>query len=95
MKSNELLLDDIFSQLANMPVRCNRIQYVVSCSMGHEFKSKIKLISGKKSLFLKESKIKMVVISYLLFVFTLIIFIRTEKPGGGNNENKIKKVELV
>jgi hypothetical protein len=30
-------------------------------------------------LFLKESKIKMDVISYLLFVFTLIIFIRTKK----------------
>jgi hypothetical protein len=30
-------------------------------------------------LFLKESKIKMDVITYLLFVFTLIIFIRTWK----------------
>jgi hypothetical protein len=36
------------------------------------------------------------VISYLLFVFALIIFIRTcKKPDGENNENKIRKVELV
>jgi amino acid transporter len=36
------------------------------------------------------------VISYLLFVFTLIIFIRTKKkPGGENNENKIKIVKLL
>jgi hypothetical protein len=58
MKSNELLLDDIFSQLANMPVRCNGIQYIVSCSMGHEFKSKIKLISGKNLCFLRSQRLK-------------------------------------
>ena len=61
-----------------MPVHCTGIQYVVSYSTGHDFESKIKLISGKKR-FLKESKIKMHVISYLLFVFTFIIFIRTRK----------------
>ena len=61
-----------------MPVHCNEIQYVVSYSTGHEFESKIKLVSGKKP-FLKESKIKITVISYLLFVFTFIIFIRTRK----------------
>jgi hypothetical protein len=27
----------------NMSMRCNGIQYLVSCSMGHEFESKIKL----------------------------------------------------
>jgi len=32
-----------YLQLATMPVCCNGIQYVVSCSTGHEFKSKIKL----------------------------------------------------
>jgi hypothetical protein len=38
----------------------------------------------------------MTMISYLLFVFIFIIFIRTwKKPGGENNKNKIKKVELV
>ena len=43
------------------------------------------------------SKIKMVVVSYLLFVFTLIIFIRTQKnpveKTTKNNENKIRKRE--
>ena len=34
-------------ELANMPVCYNGIQYLVSCSTGHEFESKIKLISGK------------------------------------------------
>jgi hypothetical protein len=33
----------------------------------------------------------MVVISYLLFIFTLIILLEHEKPGGENNKNKIKK----
>jgi hypothetical protein len=35
------------------------------------------------------------VISYLFFIFTFIIFIRTKKLGGENNENKIRKVELL
>jgi hypothetical protein len=47
-------------------------------------------------VFLKESKIKINVISYLLFVFTLIIFIKTRKKSSGeNNENKIRKIKLV
>ena len=35
------------------------------------------------------------VISYFLFVFNLIILLEQEKPGGENNENKIRKVELL
>ena len=60
--------------LANMPVRCNGIQYIVSCSTGHEFESKIKLIRGKNLCFLRSQSLKWLwSFIYCLFLFLLYL----------------------
>ena len=63
--------------LENLHVHCNGIQYIVSCSTGHEFESKIKLISAKNLCFLRSQRLKW--LWYLIYCLFLLLLYLLER----------------